>query len=415
MNTNSFSTRATLLLVSSLTVMAGATIAPALPTMEEYFSDAENTGLWIRLVLTLPALLIVLGAPLAGLIVDRRGRMYLLIPSMILYGIAGSSGLYLDSLASILAGRALLGVAVAGIMTSATTLIADYYEGPARSQFMGWQAAFMSFGGVAFLTGGGALAEVGWRWPFTIYLLSILLVPLVLYALFEPVKKEQTTTGSANSNHIDRQPVRLLGFIYGVGLFGMIIFYFIPLQIPFYLKEMIGAGPTASGIAIAASTLFGMVTSLSFGRIHKRMGHVSILGLNFALMAAGYLVIGLADDYMIVLAGLAICGLGMGLMFPNMNVWLTSEVPASMRGRAVGGLTTAVFLGQFLSPVGSQLIDLELLFSSAGAVLLASAILVIAFRKPILRFTAVSSKPVREEVRYPVPVAEPGPPTKVDP
>lgn len=413
MNANSFVVKAALLLVSSLTVMAGATIAPALPTMEEYFSDTGSAGLWVRLILTLPALLIVLGAPLAGLIVDRRGRMYLLIPSMILYGLAGSSGLYLDSLTAILAGRALLGLAVAGIMTSATTLIADYYEGAVRSQFMGWQAAFMSFGGVAFLTGGGALAEISWRWPFSIYLLSILLVPLVLLALFEPVKEKQTETGSADSRHPDRQPVQLLGFIYGAGLFGMILFYLIPLQIPFFLKEMIGAGPTASGIAIAVSTLFGTVTSLSFGGIHKRMGHVPILGLNFALMAVGYLIIGLADEYITALAGLAVCGLGMGLMFPNMNVWLTSKVPAYMRGRAVGGLTTAIFLGQFLSPAGSQLLDLELLFPSAGVVLLASAILILAFRKSILRFTAVSSKPVREEVRNPIPVTEQRPLNKV--
>lgn len=34
----------------------------------------------------------------------------------------------------------------------------------------------------------------------------------------------------------------------------------------------------------------------------------------------------------------------MGLMFPYLNVWLTSETPVALRGRAVGGLTTSVFL-----------------------------------------------------------------------
>jgi len=143
------------LLVSSLTVMAGATIAPALPSMQAHFAEVKQAGLLIRLVLTLPALFIVLAAPIAGWFLDRNGRLRLLIPAMVLYGIAGSSGLYLDTIGSILAGRALLGVAVAGIMTAATTLVADYYEGQARAQFMGWQAAFMSFGGVVFLTAGG--------------------------------------------------------------------------------------------------------------------------------------------------------------------------------------------------------------------------------------------------------------------
>lgn len=388
MNTSRFSTRATLLLVSSLTVMAGATIAPALPSMQAHFSGVESINFWVRLVLTLPALLIVMSAPFSGMIVDRWGRLKLLMPSLILYGLAGSSGFYLESLGGILAGRALLGVAVAGVMTSSTTLIADYYQGPERSQFMGWQAAFMSFGGVIFLTAGGGLAEISWRWPFAIYLFSIILIPLAVFALREPDTDADSSRDTAEqSKHL---PKKLLGFIYGVGLFGMIIFYLVPIQIPFYLEALVGAGPTASGMAIAVSTLFGMVTSLSYGRIRARMGYLSILALNFGLMGVGYLVIGFAGSYGIVATGLAICGLGMGLMIPNFNVWLTSEVSRSTRGRAVGGLTTAIFLGQFLSPLASepamQFVDLGMLFQGAGLLLLLFVTLLIVFRQPILAF-----------------------------
>jgi len=39
-------------------------------------------------------------------------------------------------------------------MVTATTLIADYYSGPARAAFMGLQAGFMGLGGVLFLTLG---------------------------------------------------------------------------------------------------------------------------------------------------------------------------------------------------------------------------------------------------------------------
>ncbi len=35
-------------------------------------------------------------------------------------------------------------------------------------------------------------------------------------------------------------------------------------------------------------------------------------------------------------------------------MWLAAIVPATVRGRAIGGLTTAIFLGQFLSPVVAQ-------------------------------------------------------------
>jgi MFS family permease len=387
MRNDRFSTKAALLLISSLTVMAGTVIAPALPSIYDHFSEVKYAGLLVRLVLTLPALFIVLAGPLTGWFLDRKGRLPLLVPAMLLYAIAGSSGLYLDTIWAILAGRALLGVAVAGIMTSATTLIADYYKGHERSQFMGWQAAFMNFGGIFFLTAGGGLAELGWRWPFTIYLTALLLVPLTFYSLTEPVREKNIHDSGNNPNPVYNH-VRLLAAIYGIAFLGMLIFYFIPLQIPFYLNELVGAGPAASGIAIAIVTLFALITSFGYGRIKIYMDYIQVFGLTFGLMGAGYLVIGLGTGYASVLTGLAISGLGTGLMFPNLNVWLTFEMPENIRGRSVGGLTTAIFLGQFISPVAGQpltgLFGAGILFIGTGAFMMLLALVFALFKNTIL-------------------------------
>jgi len=391
-STDNFSTKATLLLVSSLTVMSGATIAPALPSMQAHFSFVENAEFWIRFVLTTPALFIVLAAPLAGLIIDRAGRRKLLIPSLLLYAIGGSSGIYLESLGAILAGRALLGVAVAGVMTTATTLIADYYEGTARAQIMGWQAAFMSFGGVVFLVSGGLLAESGWRLPFMMYLFSLILIPMALSALPEPIAHNDEKSGDELPvNGTTQHPYKLLGFIYIILLLGATVFYFIPLQIPFYLEKMTGAGPMVNGMAIAVSTLFGVVTSFSYGRVRRRFGYVMILSFNFGMMGVGYVLIGTATSLLPILTGLALNGLGMGLMYPNLSFWLTSETSAVIRGRAVAGFTTFVFLGQFISPLASQpfveLFGLGAMFRATGIGLGLFAILVLLFRRAILSFT----------------------------
>jgi MFS family permease len=140
-NPNSWTTKLTLLLASSLTVMSGATVSPSLPAMKQQFesaiADPDLRTTLVKLIITLPALFIVIGSPIAGIIVDRFGRKPLLLLTAILYGFAGSSGLYLESLPAILVGRAFLGLAVSGVMVSATTLIADYYIGSARAAFMG--------------------------------------------------------------------------------------------------------------------------------------------------------------------------------------------------------------------------------------------------------------------------------------
>lgn len=65
--------KATLLCLAALTVMAGATLAPSLPALENHFVDTANSELLTRLVLTLPALFIALFAPLAGVVFDRFG------------------------------------------------------------------------------------------------------------------------------------------------------------------------------------------------------------------------------------------------------------------------------------------------------------------------------------------------------
>ncbi|QYO63035.1 MFS transporter [Leptolyngbya sp. 7M] len=112
-NPDTLPVKATLLLVSTLTVMAGATIAPSLPAMRQYFSAVANADYWVRLVLTVPALFIALGAPIAGTIIDRFGRKGLLGLAVFLYGLAGSSGFVLSSIGPILLGRMLLGLSVA--------------------------------------------------------------------------------------------------------------------------------------------------------------------------------------------------------------------------------------------------------------------------------------------------------------
>jgi MFS family permease len=64
----------TMLLISTLTIMSGATISASLPGIAARFADVDNVALLSRLVLTLPAAFIALFSPAAGFLVDRFGR-----------------------------------------------------------------------------------------------------------------------------------------------------------------------------------------------------------------------------------------------------------------------------------------------------------------------------------------------------
>jgi MFS family permease len=365
-----------ILLGSSLTVMAGATIAPSLPRMAVHFQDAPQAQMLVKMLLSVHALFIALTAPLMGMLMDRFGRRPVLAVSLFLYGLGGSSGVYLDSLYAIMAGRALLGVAVAGVISGFTTLIGDYYQGERRNRLMGMQAAFTGFGGLVFLTAGGMLADVGWRYPFLIYLFAFCILPGALAYLYEPetaVRSGAKTEGEGRDSLVRFLPIYLLAFT------GMIIFYMIPVQLPFYLKSLGGVSNTGVGVAIGAINLVGALSSMQFGRLKARFSNIAIFALFALLMGLGYGVVWLAGGYYGVLAGMVVAGMGFGLLMPNVNVWLLSLVSARSRGRAVGGLTTFFLLGQFVSPMLFEPLvkrfGIADCFGAVGGVLLAGGVL----------------------------------------
>lgn len=344
-----FRLKATLLLTGSMTVLAGAGITADIPEIQMHFQETPYAGLLSKLILTLPALMIALLAPFAGRIVDKYGRKKPLILSLILYALAGTSGFFLDNLFTILAGRAILGVAVAGLMTVNTTLIGDYFEGTERSHFMGIQSAFMSFGGVVFVTAGGLLADISWRAPFLIYSFSLLILALAVKYIYEPTILVKT----AGEEEISKPPQRMTEYliVYLVAFLGMLFFYVIPTQAPFLLHQTGQLSNTQIGYSVSAAILAGAITSLQYGRIKQNLNFHQIYSITFALMGAGYFAIMFVNGYWFIMAGLVVAGFGTGLLMPNTNLWLITLAPAERRGRMVGYLNMAVYTGQFLSPI----------------------------------------------------------------
>lgn len=363
-------TVATLLVLSSMTVMAGSTISPTLPAIERVFSGSPRSELLVRLVLTLPALFTAIGAPIAGQVIDRFGRRPLLYGAVLLYALAGGSGLVARTLPELLLGRAGLGLAIGGVLTTATTLIADYFHGEARSRVLGWQSAFMGIGGVAFVTLGGFLTDLSWRAPFGVYLLALAYLPLVALFLPEPGSGQNagprgaaepgavapaaagpSPSADAGPSFVHR-PV--LALVYFLAFLGMILFFALPVQLPFHLEALGTTAAARIGLALATMTGTAVVTSLLYARIKQRVSFPAVFVLLYALQGLGYLALGAAPSYAAALPGLVIAGAGAGLFVPNVQLWASHLAPAERRGRILGGLGLCLFLGQFLSPLITQ-------------------------------------------------------------
>lgn len=373
-------TKITLLLVSCLTIMSIITISPALPLMAESFAGEGNSEFMVKLILTIPALFIAIVGPLAGRLIDKRGRLKYLWVALIAYAIAGSAGFYLKDLFTILVSRVFLGISVGITMTIVVTLVADYFAGAERQRFVGIQVAFMSLAGILFIGLGGILTDMNWRYPFLIYLFALAILPLALRYLPEPEIETTETAGIAP----DVQLPRLIWLLFVNTMIMWIIFFLIPVQIPFHLKAIGVESNAMIGGAIAISTAASAVFSFSYSRIRDRLSFTTIFGIGYLMMALGFALIAYSQVYLHVLIAMAICGGGIGMMIPNNNMWVMQLAPPAIRGRAIGQLTTFWFLGQFLTPViilplVSRLSNAAIFYVAAGLLLSLSVIFFVIY------------------------------------
>lgn len=112
---------------ASMTVLGGTIIAPSIPHFEEHFADVAHIDILSRLILTLPALFIMIFAPISGFLIERYGRTKFLYPAIFLWSVSGASGFFLESsIYLILFSRAIFGIATAFVMTAISVLIGDY-------------------------------------------------------------------------------------------------------------------------------------------------------------------------------------------------------------------------------------------------------------------------------------------------
>lgn len=342
--------KTTLLLISMMTMMAGAVVAPSLPLIAQNFSGVNGVELLTRLVITLPAIFIAFTAPIIGILIDKYGRKNILLISMILYGISGTSGYFLNDLYSILVGRAFLGLAVAGVMTVSITLIGDYFKGEERNKFMGLQGAFMGLGGVFFISLSGILADINWNIPFLIYLFSFVMLPFAILFLYEPNPETTESIDLKEESKTDYSKL-VEWVIYFTVFISIVFFYMIPVQIPFLLKGIPGLSNAQVGYAISAATITSAIIAMNYNRIKKRLIFTSIFSVAFFFMAIGYIIISYSEFYFQFLIGLATTGFGTGLIMPSGSLWIMKLAPAHMRGRMVGRVSTSMFLGMFFSPI----------------------------------------------------------------
>ncbi|MFF7844582.1 MFS transporter [Streptomyces ossamyceticus] len=359
--------RVTLLMAGScLPILGAVLIAPVLPKMQDHFASVPGAKALVPLALTVPALALALLAPFAGVVVDRLGRKRLLIVATVLYSVFGTAPLWLDSLGAIIASRALVGVTEAAIMTCCTTLIGDYYSGRQRVKYLALQTMCASASATVFFVVGGAAGSAGWRVPFWVYAVSLLLAPVMATVLPSPAGR--TTVGEApDPGTAPRRafPWRQLAGICALTFFGAIVFYTVPVEMSYLLDDLGVTDSNVIGLATAIASAATVGGAILFARLKRSPDPVIPAAL--AVCAVGFGAMFLADSAPVLVIGAVINCVGTGMLLPALLTSAMSRLAFEDRGRGTGLWTAAFFGGEFVCPL-ILLAGESLVGSLAGAV-----------------------------------------------
>lgn len=368
-----------ILAATAIALLATPLASPAMPEIAKVFAERALTEPFAQsilsaisifpgepdvfflvkfILLSIPALFIILSAPLVGWLSDNMGRKTLLNGSLLIFGISGVSGYFADSFFFMFVGRAILGLSIAGIKTATVAMVGDYYEGAERNKVIGWQGSAMKIGGVIFMLLGGYLANFSWQAPFLGYLVAYIVLPSGLIALSESLPKGAATDPSTQKDNLPGVPFWPATYVFISAFLASGLFFITPVQLPFFLKNSFQVTPFQMGLAIAVGNTVGALISLVYFKFKARLNFVAIYSFIFLTMAAGYYILTLAPNYNMSLLGMVVAGLGFGLYVPNHSSWILSIVSPKRRGFGVGLVTTAMFAGQFSAPILVQpLID----------------------------------------------------------
>nr|WP_229849715.1 MFS transporter [Streptomyces termitum] len=333
---------------SCLPVLGAVLLAPVLPRIQDHFAHVPGSEALVPVMLTIPALSLALLAPFAGVIVDRLGRKRLLIAATALYAVFGTAPLWLDSLPAIIASRVLVGITEAAIMTACTTLIGDYYSGELRDRYLALQTMCAAISATLFFVVGGALGAADWRAPFWLYAVGLLIAPVMARALPAPSSPHGEAPGEPEA--VRRPfPIRRMAGVCLITVFGAAVFYTVPVEMAYLLDDVGVESTGVIGAVTAGASAATVLGSVLFTRVPQRLRHH--LPALFALCAAGFLIMGLADGLPLLVVGAVVNCVGTGLLLPSLVTRAMGRLAFADRGRGMGLWTASFFLGQFLCPL----------------------------------------------------------------
>ena len=349
-----------LVAAATLTVMAGAILGPIVPQIRD---ELGVSGAAAGLIITTHGGVIVLASPIAGALVDRVGPRRPFVGGLVVYGLGGGAGLFVDSFLPLLASRVVLGLGTAAVYTAVTVLIYDLYEGQAMERALGYRSSANSAGAAVWPLVGGTVGTLAWNLPFGVYLVALPLGLVAAATIPETHAQHDAAANGADGADTPDLRARLAStaavFRRRPGLLPVYLLYFganalLYVVVVFYPQFLPAVGVTSSfpiSLYLAANGVAGGVAAAAYDRLVRRVDRSALVFAALCFWVVGFGVASVAETAVESVLPVVLAGLGIGLVFPSTFAWIEAFAPPDRQGQFSSYVASFGYTGQFLSPL----------------------------------------------------------------
>jgi len=340
-----FTSKLVILLSGLLSALCLTAINSVLPSIARDLAHGPNDAMLVKQLIGAVALAMAAGAPLGGYLADKIGLRPTLFAASVLYTVAGTAGLYLNSLPLLLVSRLLLGLAAASVQVLGLTMVNTTLKGNARAKWMGLHVSVAIFGTLFFHPLAGQLGEISWRLPFALYAGGAVLVLGLLFSRGNSLAKAEPTIAAAAAAKAGPGIISWFPWHYLPLALVMGAMTFLPtVSIPFQLKEQAGATPSMIAYVLTGTSAIGAIMAFLYGPARRRLSAHAAFLIGFGLAGMGALIAANSSSFTGVLGGLLVHSMGAAWFSPNIMTALGSKVTREQQGRAAGMVKAAQFL-----------------------------------------------------------------------
>ncbi len=323
-------------------IMANTMLFPIFPQMRKALDVGLTDISLLVLIVALPAALF---SPVGGIMADFWGRKRIMIPSILLYGVAGGLiGLAIfvieNPFNSILFLRLLQGIGSASPMYLAMALAGDIFQSKDRTTVMGFLETANGLGKVFSPIVGGALGTIAWYAPFFLYPVVSIPIAIAFWVVIKepPIKEKVTIRSELGSCG------KLLNVSHGLALFAGLLAIMALYGAMFWLGEFmdqrIPEGTLIHGLVIAIPVAALVLTALLAGLVVGHLGPRLTLTVGLLLMGTATALIPVTFKSVLLWPVIVFLGIGAGLLLPVLDTIATA---VSSRGHR--GIITTIFGG----------------------------------------------------------------------